>query len=1350
MAGGGVTSREQTLSLLSAVKNHGDLAVKLSSLKQAKDILLSVEPSSLVVELFPYIVELQGSNELLVRKILLELMEELGLKVMEQSSIFMPVFLTYLKDDTSSVVRQSIVSGTNFFCSVLEEMAVQYHQSGKVERWLEELWSWMVKFKDAIRGIALKSGPVGTKLLAIKFLEMYVLLFTSDVNDVETSFKEVKGQNFNISWVVGGHPILDPDLLTLEANRSLGYLLDMLRSAKTLPGSVTITVINCLAAIARKRPMHYTSILSALLGFDPNFETPGSHAASIQYSFRTAFLGFLRCTHPCIVESRDRLVKALRAMNVGDAADQVIRKVDKIIKNTERASRDVQFNKEDQLSNRFLPVTGELNKKRSMLQDVDGAVNNDELPAKRTRYLSVGNATLPVQNNSGYDGITSNGVSTKVPLIQNELTPVEQMIAMIAALLAEGERGAESLEILISKIQPDLMADIVIANMRHLPKNSPPLSSRLGNMAVPSLSAPSITTSHVIVSNVPTINSQQSPVFQSQAVAPFSSTKAIGAPSADLSSASALAAELKRDPRRDPRRLDPRRLPASAAAAQPLPAKEEISDSRFAFDVSMGSAVSVQVVPKVENAIEPLVSKSDIEFFESSITHLDDQHTFKEDFEAMGEEALTIDPSAEVNNTTSDVPPSDVIMDLEPVLSPEQSDFAVVEPEVQDSNMMDFDQNSPVIPGTSAPEETFRELPPVPSYIELSGEDQNRLSKLAVGRLIESSRQIHATGCSQTCMELLARLVLQTAADQDIVSMVQKHIVSDYEHQKGHELAMRVLYHLRSVVISCADEFSSFAESIYETFLLAVAKSLRDTLPASDKSFSRFLGEVPLLPDSALKLLENLCCSEGFDNLRKDVRDGDRVTQGLGAVWSLILGRPLNRKACLTIAFNCSVHPQDDVRAKAIRLVANKLYRLSYASEEVEEYATNMLLSVIDQRIPDTEPSQVGFTESNPEENVGVQETSISGSQTSDPGVPESELVKDLQPVLQTVPNVSLSQAQRCMSLFFALCTKKPSLLQLVFDVYGRAPKTVKQAVHRHIPNLVRNLGSSFCEFLRIISDPPQGSENLLMLVLRVLTEETTPSADLIATVKHLYQTKLKDAAILIPMLSSLPKDEVLPIFPQLVGLPLEKFQAALARILQGSAHTGPALTPAEVLVAIHGIRPERDGVALKKITDACTACFEQRTVFTQQVLVKALNQLVDQTPLPLLFMRTVIQAIDAFPTLVDFVMEILTKLVNKQIWKMPKLWVGFLKCASQTQPHSFSVLLQLPPLQLESMLNRHANLRAGLASHANQPSIRSTLPRSTLAVLGLANESQHAQRSYHPSALHSETGSSVQGATLT
>jgi symplekin len=90
-----------------------------------------------------------------------------------------------------------------------------------------------------------------------------------------------------------------------------------------------------------------------------------------------------------------------------------------------------------------------------------------------------------------------------------------------------------------------------------------------------------------------------------------------------------------------------------------------------------------------------------------------------------------------------------------------------------------------------------------------------------------------------------------------------------------------------------------------------------------------------------------------------------------------------------------------------------------------------------------------------------------------------------------------------------------------------------------------------------------------------------------------------------------------------------------LVQFVKGSAHTGPALTPAEVLIALHGIDPHHDSVPLKKVMDACSACLQQQSVFTQQVLAKVLNQLVEQTPLPLLFMRTVIQAVGAFPTLV-------------------------------------------------------------------------------------------------------------------
>ncbi|KAM0972071.1 hypothetical protein PS2_019560 [Malus domestica] len=1330
----GAASNDQALSLLATVNNHGDLAVKLSSLKQAKDLLLSLEPS-VAADVFPYLVELQSSPESLVRLSLIEVIEEVGMKAMEESSVLMSVLLAFLKDSDSIIARQSIVSGTNFFVTVLEEMTLQFHRRGKVEIWLEELWSWMSKFKDAIFAIAVEPGSVGTKLLALKFLETYILLFTSEGNDSGKPVIEDTAssrRDFNISWLVGGHPILDPYMLMSEANRTLDILLNLLRSSSSLPGSVTIAVVNSLAAIARKRPIHYNTILSALLDFDPNFEiVKGRHVASIQYSLRTAFLGFLRCTNPALVESRDRLLRALRAMNAGDAADQVIRQVEKMLRNAERASRDARLAKDDQQPSQ-LPVPVDVLKKRPPPLDVEESSNNHEMASKRIRYGPDSYSTLPFQmNSSGWDATSVNGVSSDLPMLDGESTPVEQMIAVIGALIAEGERGAQSLEILISNIHPDLLADIVITNMRHLPKMPPPLT-RLGNLPVPQqIGSPT--------------SSVQSPVPTVQM--PFFAATVTSLSVSDMSNVNSLPTDSKRDPRRDPRRLDPRYVAVSSGLAS-TPTAEDSTTMHSDFDGS-NSLNKLDPLPNVTTVETPLATpmikmEIDERILDSQLVTGTGPLTPKGE---VLHRPVEIDADPEVN-LSSDLTDSSVQTVDEDLVAVKLSDSEVKD-QVEDldtSSFLESDQHSPVLSNTSASEDTYEDLPQVPIYVELTQEQERNVRKLAIERIIESYKYLHGTDYSQMRLALLARLVAQIDADDEIVVMLHKHIIVDYQQKKGHELVLHVLYHLHALTMSDSVENRTFATAVYEKFLLKVAKSLLESFPASDKSFSRLLGEVPILPDSTLNLLDDLCYSDVIDQHGKDVRDVERVTQGLGAVWSLILGRPHYRQSFLDITLKCSVHPQDEIRAKSIRLVANKLYKLSYLSEMIEKFATNMLMSAVEQSPSGIEHSQSESTGQRVEGMVGSQETSIGDFETLESGNTENDSTRKDQPVSA----MSFPEVQRLISLFFALCTKKPSLIELVFNTYGHAPKAVKQAFHRHIPVLIRALGSSYSELLKIISDPPQGSENLLMLVLQILTQETSPSADLIATVKHLYETKLKDVTILIPMLSALSKNEVLPIFPRLVALPLEKFQTALAHILQGSAHTGPALTPAEVLVSIHGIVPEKDGLPLKKITDACSACFEQRTVFTQQVLAKALNQMVDQTPLPLLFMRTVIQAIDAFPSLVDFVMEILSKLVSKQVWRMPKLWFGFLKCASQTQPHSFPVLLQLPPPQLEGALNKYANLRGPLATYASQPSVKASLPRPTLAVLGLANE-MHSQQPHLPSSFHpADTSSSVHGATPT
>jgi symplekin len=140
------------------------------------------------------------------------------------------------------------------------------------------------------------------------------------------------------------------------------------------------------------------------------------------------------------------------------------------------------------------------------------------------------------------------------------------------------------------------------------------------------------------------------------------------------------------------------------------------------------------------------------------------------------------------------------------------------------------------------------------------------------------------------------------------------------------------------------------------------------------------------------------------------------------------------------------------------------------------------------------------------------------------------------------------------------------------------------------------------------------------------------------------------------------------------------------------------------------------------QIMDACSACFspQLRDLFTPDSLAVALQQLVEVVPLPLLFMRTVIQTATVAPKLHGFILDLLSKLVLRQVWKTDaKLWQGVLRCAKQMVPRSFPVYLQLPAAQLKEALTQFPDLVAPLTLYAATPAVRSTVPGATLEVLG-------------------------------
>lgn len=1269
--------REKVAGLLDSTKSSRDLNSKLQSLQHLKNIFSDDVDTDLLSEFLPALVEFHSDSSSPVRKFVIEMVGSVGLKHVEFLPDIVPVLITALQDSTPAVARQSGTCGIDLFRSTLVRIAIQGIYSSELDDSLKLSWAWMLKFKDEIYTLASKPGSDGRRLVALKFVAATILLYTPDPSGSSeppsNHSNEEKFDEFNMAWLRRGHPVLDIGDSSTEASKSLDLLLDQLRysTVKSLNNSAMIVLINSLSGIARRRPALYGRIMAVLLALDPSSSAnKGMHVLGAHYPLKNAFLACLKCTHPGAAPWRDRLVGALREMKAGDLAEEALHEVCQI-NGSVGYKNNMPAEEEKPLLEPVDSMDTDIRRKRSGTLDASDLAEEDDISGKRARRT-------PEANND-QDKLSSSVVSTSRG--EGDNGPVQQLVSMFAALVSQGEKAVGSLQILISSISADLLAEVVMANMRHLPSVRPKDEEVELDKDLRTSYGFRDTQFKQLSSFLRDIQSTSSPFQQRDSV-----LDARPAASNDLENP-----KLEEQEEITPTYNDVGGPLINETAIVPVPTDVPVS---FCEGVPSANEVSLAIVPKVpdiglpENGIPGLESSTHSyglpdTLAVSSLVATDIEEASQDQVNSLGRSSQEIIPSISTDRS-EELSPKAACMDTTSIISSTATSLRL--------------PSQLVLPKMSAP------------VINLDGEQMDNIQKTSFMRIVEAYKHIAVAGGSQVRFSLLAYLGVALPLDVDPWKMVETHVLSDYMNHEGHELTLRVLYKLFGEAEANADFlYSTNATSVYEMFLLKVAETLRDAFPASDKSLSRLLGEVPYLPKSILKLLECLCCPGNNDKDEKVVHSGDRVTQGLSTVWSLILLRPPTRDVCLKIALQSAVHHLEEVRMKAIRLVANKLYPISSLTQSIEDYAKEMLISV-------TSADRTNAVESQKEHlNVSVSEDTVPKDVSSDTHQ------------LNTCESSSLSsvsEMQRCMSLYFALCTKKHSLFREVFVVYDSMAEAAKQAVHGQIPILVRTIGTS-SQLLEIISDPPTGSGNLLLQVIQTLTDGTVPSPELISTIRKLYDSNLKDAQILIPVLPFFPKHEVLLIFPHLVNLPLDKFQGVLTRALQGSSQSGPVLTPGEVLIAIHKVDPERDGIPLKKVTDACNVCFEQGQIFTQQVLAEVLNHLVEQIPLPLLFMRTVLQTIGVYPSLVDFVMNILSRLVSKQIWKTPKLWVGFLKCALLTMPQSFGVLLQLPPPQLENAMNKTPALKAPLVAHASQPNIQSTLPRSVLVVLGIVSDSQ-------------------------
>ncbi|KAJ8044750.1 Symplekin [Holothuria leucospilota] len=443
----------------------------------------------------------------------------------------------------------------------------------------------------------------------------------------------------------------------------------------------------------------------------------------------------------------------------------------------------------------------------------------------------------------------------------------------------------------------------------------------------------------------------------------------------------------------------------------------------------------------------------------------------------------------------------------------------------------------------------------------------------------------------------------------------------------------------------------------------------------SNRLFYRLVMESPVHTQESIKVIRSFC------------EDEVHFYAGMHALRELILKRPAMMMRYLQELLELTYHERTEVRSQAIQYV-RRLYERPDLKDVIQDFAKQSLSYLLNEKPP-------------------------------------------LAVIQQMSPQLKVQAAKEgwfedliklCLYLFLALLPVNHKLIHDLGIVYVGASANAKRTVLRVLETPVRGMGMDSPELLLLVENCPKGAETLVTRMLHILTDKAPPAPELVKRVRDLYHKRVSDVRFLIPVLIGLEKKEVVAALPKLIKLNPIVVKEVFHRLLlshQGDNSVGQSpLSPAELLIALHNI--DHTKCDMKSIIKATSLCFNEKNIYTQEVLAVVIQKLMEQTPLPTLLMRTVIQSLAMYPRLSGFVMNILQRLIVKQVWKQPKVWEGFVKCCERTKPQSFNVLLQLPPTNLRQVFDMSAGMREELLEHVKSftPHQQAHIPRAMMTLL--------------------------------
>ncbi|KAG8920094.1 hypothetical protein FRC01_000934 [Tulasnella sp. 417] len=480
-------------------------------------------------------------------------------------------------------------------------------------------------------------------------------------------------------------------------------------------------------------------------------------------------------------------------------------------------------------------------------------------------------------------------------------------------------------------------------------------------------------------------------------------------------------------------------------------------------------------------------------------------------------------------------------------------------------------------------------------------------------------------------------------------------------------------------------------QSQYDIWVQRLVAAQTPKLDAKDKTFTRFLIDLPALPPNILSLLSDLCI------------DPDTMPVGFNSLRELVSLRPPLRTEAMKILLDLTTHPDKVIRGAAIITVRRWVPDQQPMDGMVRMFASGMLRRLA------TKPKLSSADTANDPDGMAVDQETITSEDEVDEAPQDMAYSSYLPPEL-VIP-AEKSVVLQHIELLLGLAVKSHEFLKQIFDAYCRMEPSVQDALQALIVPLVRTLGPNNSTLLDLLREFKPEAESLALRILSIWTENARPTPGIISVVKDLLAERELDPKFLFIIIGEMDKADIVKNLPKIISTLSGKaedrdqvrkvFSNVVTESPVGVSTNMPRvrqserLAPSELMVLLHEQEKE---IGLKATIEAIGICFAMSDVFTSEILAVVMQQLVDAPTLPVLFMRTVIQAVTTYKNLINFVATTLfSRLIVKKVWTNPQLWEGFIRCARITSPVSFGALLQLPKEQLREVVDKQPSLRDGL-----------------------------------------------------